>query len=69
MNTKNEIEKNICFAKMVWENTELKREVERLKKEVKHLRVKTHSLHKEIATSKAEGIKEATALMERLMSK
>lgn len=69
MNTKNEIEKNICFAKMVWDNTELKREVERLKKEVKHLRVKTHSLHKEIATSKAEGIKEATALMERLMSK
>lgn len=69
MNTKNEIEKNICFAKMVWENTQLKYEVERLKKEVKTLRVKTHNLHKEIATSKAEGIKEATALMERLMSK
>ena len=69
MNTNNEIEKNICFANMVWENTQLKYEVERLKKEVKSLRVKTHNLHKEIATSKAEGMKEATALMERLMGK
>ena len=69
MNIENEIEKKICFAKMVWENRQLKYEVERLKKEVKTLRVKTHNLHKEIETSKAEGMKEATALMERLMGK
>ncbi len=47
--------------------TELRVTKDRLGKEVKMLRLKTHKLHKEIAISKGEGMKEATALMERLM--
>jgi len=48
-------------------NDQLRETKARLSKEVKALRLKTHELHKEIAYSKMEGIKEATALMERLL--
>ena len=48
-------------------NAQLRETKARLSKEVKTLRLKTHKLHKEIANSKTEGMKEATALMERLM--